>query len=55
MIESAWLRIGPDLGQPRDLGVDVEEAGDAPGRRGVEHDGVVRRVPPGRVCAATAS
>ena len=42
MIESAWLRTGPDLRQPGHLGVDVEEAGDAAGRRGVEHDGVVR-------------
>ena len=33
----------PDLGQPGDLGVDVEEAGDPAGRRRVEDDRVVRR------------
>ena len=41
MIESAWLRIGPTLARPATSCVDAEEAGDAAGRRCVEHDGVV--------------
>ena len=40
---SAWWRIGPTAREPGDLGVDVEEAHDAPGRRRVQDDRVVRR------------
>src|SRR5690606_25641393 len=40
----------PDLGEPGDLVVDVEEAGDAPGRRGVHHHVVVDE-PPAAVLA----
>ena len=42
MIESAWLRIGPILARPGDRLVHVEELRDPAGRRGVEHDRVVR-------------
>ena len=41
MIDSAWEWIGPDPGEVGDLLVDPEEAGDPPGRWGVEHDRVV--------------
>ncbi len=42
---------GADLGQPGELVADVEELGDPPGGRGVEHDGVVLR---GALVAAVA-
>ena len=44
------LWIGPDPGQPGDLGVDVEEAGDAAGRRRVHDDRVVRPSGPSGPC-----
>ena len=38
---SAWRLDRPDLGQPGQLVVDVEELGDPAGGRGVQHDRVV--------------
>ena len=49
--ESAWLRIGP-TGPARDLLVDVQEPGDPPGRRRVEHHRVVHAC---RALAATTA
>ena len=50
VIDSAWVWIGPDLGEAGHLRVDVEEAGDPPCRRRVEHDRVVGRGPGGGGC-----